>query len=87
MQAERTFSVTREVTIHASPETVFAFFTDPARMVQWMGTKAMLDPRPGGVFRVNPGGHAVSEGRAPVTLLGPQKLSGLGCRRSFRLKR
>src|SRR5207302_5551445 len=47
-----------EVRIAASPETVFAYFTDPAKMVQWMGTEAVLDPRPGGVCRVNPSGHA-----------------------------
>ena len=41
-----------EVRIEASPETVFEFFTDPAKAVQWMGTKATLDPRPGGLYQV-----------------------------------
>jgi uncharacterized protein YndB with AHSA1/START domain len=41
---------------------VFEFFTDPAKMVQWMGTDATLDPRPGGVCRINPNGHAVMSG-------------------------
>jgi uncharacterized protein YndB with AHSA1/START domain len=41
-----------ELRIAARPETVFAFFTDPARMVQWMGVDATLDPRPGGVCRI-----------------------------------
>jgi uncharacterized protein YndB with AHSA1/START domain len=40
------------VFVAARPETVFAFFTDPARYVLWMGTTATLDPRPGGVYRV-----------------------------------
>jgi hypothetical protein len=31
-------------------------------MVRWMGTEAMLDPRPGGVCRVNPSGHALMSG-------------------------
>jgi uncharacterized protein YndB with AHSA1/START domain len=31
---------------------VFGYFTDPARLVQWMGAEATLDPRPGGVFRI-----------------------------------
>lgn len=31
---------------------MFAYFTDPARLVQWMGAEATLDPRPGGVFRI-----------------------------------
>src|SRR5204862_4270471 len=34
------------------PETVFAYFTDPMRMVEWMGAEATLDPRPGGVCRI-----------------------------------
>jgi len=51
-----------ETRIAASPETVFGFFTDPAKMVQWMGTEATLDPRPGGVCRINPTGHAVMSG-------------------------
>ena len=43
-----------EVSVHiaALPETVFAYFTDPARYVLWMGTQAELEPRPGGVYRV-----------------------------------
>ena len=50
--------VEHEVRVAASAESVFDYFTDPAKMVQWMGTEAVLDPRPGGVCRVNPGGHA-----------------------------
>lgn len=49
--ATRTFE--HEIRIDARPETVFAFFTDPARMVRWMGNEATLDPRPGGICRVN----------------------------------
>jgi uncharacterized protein YndB with AHSA1/START domain len=45
--------VEHEIRIAARPETVFAFFTDPARMVRWMGTEATLDPRPGGACRIN----------------------------------
>jgi uncharacterized protein YndB with AHSA1/START domain len=41
-----------EVRIAARPETVFAYFTDPARMVQWMGVEATLDPRPGGICQI-----------------------------------
>jgi uncharacterized protein YndB with AHSA1/START domain len=46
-------AVVREVRIEARPETVFAFFTDPAKMVRWKGSLAELDPRPGGMFRVD----------------------------------
>jgi uncharacterized protein YndB with AHSA1/START domain len=41
-----------EVRIAAAPETVFGYFTDPARIVQWMGVEATLDPRPGGICRI-----------------------------------
>jgi uncharacterized protein YndB with AHSA1/START domain len=49
--ATRTFE--REIRIDAPPEAVFAHFTDPAKMVRWMGSDATLDPRPGGICRVN----------------------------------
>ena len=43
-----------EVSVHiaARPETVFPYFTDPERYVQWMGSTATLEPVPGGVYRV-----------------------------------
>jgi uncharacterized protein YndB with AHSA1/START domain len=53
----------REVLIDARPETVFEFLTVPTRHVEWQGTEAELDPRPGGVYRVRVGGshQAVGE--------------------------
>ena len=48
-----TSTAEHEIRIEAPPEVVFAYFTDPMKMVRWMGTEAMLDPRPGGVCRVN----------------------------------
>jgi uncharacterized protein YndB with AHSA1/START domain len=43
-----------EVSVHiaAQPETVFPYFTDPARYVLWMGSEADLEPVPGGTYRV-----------------------------------
>jgi uncharacterized protein YndB with AHSA1/START domain len=43
-----------EVTIHvpAAPADVFAYLTNPADYVRWMGSEASLDPVPGGVYRV-----------------------------------
>jgi uncharacterized protein YndB with AHSA1/START domain len=43
-----------EVTVHiaATPDTVFPYFIDPDRYVQWMGDHAVLNAVPGGVFRV-----------------------------------
>jgi uncharacterized protein YndB with AHSA1/START domain len=53
----------REVLIDARPEIVFEYLTVPSRHVEWQGTEAELDPRPGGVFRVLVGGnhHAAGE--------------------------
>jgi uncharacterized protein YndB with AHSA1/START domain len=45
--------VEREIYIAARPETIFSFFTDPAKIVRWLGIRAQLNPQPGGIFRVN----------------------------------
>lgn len=54
--------VDREVFVQAEPATVFEFFTDPDKMVRWMGEAAELEPRPGGLFRVNVEGDHVARG-------------------------
>jgi uncharacterized protein YndB with AHSA1/START domain len=51
-----------ELRIAAPPEIVFRYFTDPARMIDWMGVAALLDPRPGGTFRVEANGRDVVVG-------------------------
>lgn len=38
--------------VKAPRETVFRYFTDPGRHAGWIGTRAELDPRPGGIYRV-----------------------------------
>jgi uncharacterized protein YndB with AHSA1/START domain len=60
--AETVDAVEVEARIAASPETVFDFFTDPDRMVQWMGRSAELDPRPGGRFHCDINDEAVAAG-------------------------
>jgi uncharacterized protein YndB with AHSA1/START domain len=42
----------KEVTIKASPSTIFPYLVDPAFLVKWMGSEASLNPVPGGEFRV-----------------------------------
>lgn len=54
--------VVREIRIAARPETVFSFFTDPAKMARWKGRQATLDPRPGGVYRVDIDGKHIARG-------------------------
>jgi uncharacterized protein YndB with AHSA1/START domain len=41
--------IVKEVRIDASPETVFAFFTEPDKLTRWLASEATLDPRPGGI--------------------------------------
>ena len=52
----------REVLVDASPETIWPLLVDPARHVEWMGTEAEIDARPGGTHRVLVGGRQ-SDGR------------------------
>lgn len=52
--------------IKASPRTVFSFFTDPDRWLSWQGVEAQIDPRPGGVFRMNVRGDGWASGRFTV---------------------
>jgi uncharacterized protein YndB with AHSA1/START domain len=61
-QPEVATVVEREVRIAARPETVFDFFVDPQKMIQWKGRKAELDPRPGGVYRVEINDQAIARG-------------------------
>ena len=55
-------TIEREVHIAARPETVFGYFTDPERMRRWMGRTITLDPRPGGVLRIDYNGEDIVSG-------------------------
>jgi uncharacterized protein YndB with AHSA1/START domain len=50
-------AVVHEVHVGLPPEQVFEFFTDPQRLVRWIGLSATLEPVAGGEFRfeVQPG--------------------------------
>jgi len=52
----------REIHIKAGPEVVFGYLVDPVKYVEWGGTEADLDPRPGGIYRVLMGGTHQSAG-------------------------
>jgi uncharacterized protein YndB with AHSA1/START domain len=52
--------------INARPATVFSFFTDPDRWLSWQGVSAEIDPRPGGVFRMNVRGDGYASGQFVV---------------------
>jgi uncharacterized protein YndB with AHSA1/START domain len=47
----------REVVIDATAATIWPFLTDAERHVEWVGTVAELDARPGGTYRVLVGGQ------------------------------
>ncbi|MCI0554329.1 MAG: SRPBCC domain-containing protein [Anaerolineae bacterium] len=54
--------IEREIHIHTKPETVFAFFVEPAKMIQWKGIQATMDARPGGMYRVQINARDVASG-------------------------
>jgi uncharacterized protein YndB with AHSA1/START domain len=46
-------TVERVLYIAARPEIVFAFFTEPEKLVRWLGVRATLDAQPGGICRIH----------------------------------
>jgi uncharacterized protein YndB with AHSA1/START domain len=56
-------TVRREVQIAAPPATVFAFLTDPEKILRWMGTEATVEPRLDGLYLVSVTGNATAQGR------------------------
>jgi uncharacterized protein YndB with AHSA1/START domain len=54
--------VRREVIIKARREAVFKYFIDPTLMTRWKGRMALLEPRPGGVYRVDMEGAGIIRG-------------------------
>jgi uncharacterized protein YndB with AHSA1/START domain len=57
------FVLRREVQIAAPQATVFAFLTDPEKILRWMGTEATVEPHVEGLYLVNVTGEAIAEGR------------------------
>jgi uncharacterized protein YndB with AHSA1/START domain len=49
--------VRRETQIAAPPATVFAFLTDPEKIVSWMGTEAETELHPGGLYLLKNNGR------------------------------
>jgi len=44
--------VRRETQIAAPPATVFAFLTDPEKIMSWMGTEVKTEVHPGGLYLI-----------------------------------
>jgi uncharacterized protein YndB with AHSA1/START domain len=55
-------SVEVEVRVEAPPEAVFGYFVEPDLYVRWQGSRADLDPRPGGRYRVEMEDGSVAAG-------------------------
>ena len=66
-------AVIKEIRIEARPETIFQFFVDPEKMLRWKGLTAELDPRPGGIYRVDMNGNDIARGEY-VELDPPRRL-------------
>ena len=62
MTETNTKVVEQTLRVHARPETVWKYWTDPQRICDWWGAAAELDPRPGGLCRVEMGGGPVMLG-------------------------
>src|ERR1700730_3534931 len=58
----RSENVTRELFIECRPETLFPFFTDPAKMTLWIGRHVLLEPKIGGAFRIDINGSHIAVG-------------------------
>lgn len=56
------FVVRRETRVAAPPAAVFAFLTDPEKILRWMGTEAQTEPEPGGLYLVNVTGARFARG-------------------------
>jgi uncharacterized protein YndB with AHSA1/START domain len=55
--------VQREIQIAAQPATVFAFLTDPEKIVSWMGAEATTEAHPGGLYLVKGVGERANVAR------------------------
>jgi uncharacterized protein YndB with AHSA1/START domain len=55
-------TVRRETHIAAPPATVFAFLTDPEKILSWMGAEATTEAHPGGLYLVKSVGGRVARG-------------------------
>jgi uncharacterized protein YndB with AHSA1/START domain len=54
--------IERQIRIAAPPETVFEFFIDPQKMLQWLGGEVTVDARPGGLIRIDHNGRDIARG-------------------------
>ena len=56
-------AIQKSIWIDAPVGIVHSYFTDGDKMAQWAGRAATLDPRPGGIYRLDMGAAGVIEGQ------------------------
>jgi uncharacterized protein YndB with AHSA1/START domain len=54
--------IVKDIYLDAPASLVYEFLTEPAKIVQWLGTGADVNPRPGGLFRIPMLGNDVVRG-------------------------
>ncbi|MDF2810629.1 MAG: transcriptional regulator [Microvirga sp.] len=52
-----------EIEIAAPQATVFAFLTDPDKILRWIGTDATVEAHPGGIYLVSVGDKHIARGQ------------------------
>ncbi|SFA85979.1 MULTISPECIES: SRPBCC domain-containing protein [unclassified Bacillus (in: firmicutes)] len=62
MNSNPSEKIVKEIYIEAQPETLFAFFVDPEKMVRWMGRQILLEPKIGGKYRIDVNGSDIAMG-------------------------
>lgn len=67
------YQLERTVSIQASRETVFRYFTDSARWSAWWGTGSTIDARPGGKMYIRHANGVEVSGEV-LEVLAPQKI-------------
>ena len=63
-------TIWRETQIAAPPATVFAFLTDPEKILSWLGVEAKTEPHPGGLYLVKGAGGQIVHSLS-TTIIGP----------------
>ncbi|PLR66416.1 MULTISPECIES: SRPBCC family protein [Bacillaceae] len=59
---KQTETLRKEIYIECSPETLFSFFINPEKMVQWMGRQILLEPKIHGKYRIDIDGENIALG-------------------------
>jgi uncharacterized protein YndB with AHSA1/START domain len=67
------YRLDRTITINATRETVFRFFTDSARWASWWGAGSTIDARPGGQVRILYPGNVEVTGQV-LELVSPEHI-------------